>query len=133
GTGAPATHMSIVHNHFYTGHGMSIGSETNGGASAIYVGDLSIDGADNGLRIKSNITRGGLVHDVVYEDVCIRDTANPVMMDTSYLAHVSKEDNRPPVFREITVRNARVEGGGKETLEGLDAERRVGIRFDNVV
>jgi polygalacturonase len=131
--GAPTTHMSIVHNHFYSGHGMSIGSPTDGGASAIRVSDLSIDGSDNGLRIKSNITRGGLVHDVVFEDVCIRDTANPILMDTSYSAHVSKADNRPPVFRDIAVRNVRVEGGGKVTLEGLDATHRLGIQFDNVV
>jgi polygalacturonase len=131
--GAPTTHMSIVHNHFYSGHGMSIGSTTDGGASAIRVSDLSIDGSDNGLRIKSNITRGGLVHDVVFEDVCIRDTANPILMDTSYSAHVSQADNRPPVFRDITVRNVRVEGGDKVTLEGLDATHRVGIQFDNVV
>lgn len=131
--GAPTTHMSIVHNHFYSGHGMSIGSPTDGGASAIRVSDLSIDGSDNGLRIKSNITRGGLVRDVVFEDVCIRDTANPILMDTSYSAHVSKADNRPPVFRDITVRNVRVEGGGKVTLEGLDAAHRLGIQFDNVV
>jgi hypothetical protein len=31
--------------------------------------DLSIDGADNGLRIKSNNTRGGIVRDVVYSDI----------------------------------------------------------------
>ena len=133
GPGDPTTHMSIVHNHFYTGHGMSIGSNTDGGASAIRVSDLSVDGADNGLRIKSNITRGGLVHDVVFEDVCIRDTANPVFMDTNYQAHVSKESNRVPVFRDITIRNVRVEGAGKVTLEGLDAAHRLGIQFDGVV
>jgi polygalacturonase len=130
--GAPTTHMSVVHNHFYSGHGMSIGSPTEGGASAILVSDLSIDGADNGLRIKSNITRGGLVHDVVFEDVCIRDTTHPVLMDTSYSAHVSQADSRPPVFRDIVIRNVRVEGGGKVTLEGLDATHRLGIQFDNV-
>ena len=84
GKGAPTTHMTIAHNHFYTGHGMSIGSETDGGASAIRVTDLSIDGADNGIRIKSNSSRGGLVHDVVYEDVCIRNTKNPIFMDSNY-------------------------------------------------
>jgi polygalacturonase len=131
--GAPTTHMSIVHNHFYTGHGMSIGSTTDGGASAIRVSDLTIDGADNGLRIKSNITRGGLVHDVVFEDVCIRDTANPILMDTSYTAHVSKAESKAPVFRDIVVRNVRVEGAGKVTLEGLDEAHRLGIQFDNVV
>jgi polygalacturonase len=133
GAGAPTTHMSIVHNHFYSGHGMSIGSETEGGASAIRVSDLTIDGSDNGLRIKSNITRGGLVRDVVYEDVCIRDTPNPVYMDTAYSAHQSESSDKPPVFRDITVRNVRVEGAGKVTLEGLDAAHRLGIGFDNVV
>ncbi len=64
--------MTISHNHFYRGHGVSIGSETDGGAHAIRVFDLSIDGADNGLRIKSNASRGGLVHDIEYRDVCIR-------------------------------------------------------------
>src|SRR5579871_3645845 len=131
--GKPTTDMSIVHNHFYTGHGMSIGSNTDGGASAIRVSDLSIEGADNGLRIKSNVTRGGLVEDVVYEDVCIRDTANPVIMDTSYTAHVSPSDNKVPAFRDITVRNVWVGGGGKVTLEGIDSAHRTGIQFDNVV
>jgi polygalacturonase len=133
GTGAPTTNISVLHNHFYTGHGMSIGSETAGGASAIFVSDLSIDGADNGLRIKSNITRGGLVDGVRYEDVCIRGTANPVMMDTSYTAHTSEAQDRPPVFRNVVLRNVRVEGPGKVMLEALDATHRLGIQFDNVV
>src|SRR5579864_9038381 len=81
---APSTHMTIAHNHFYTGHGMSIGSETDAGGSAIRGRDLTIDGADNGLRIKSNITRGGLVTDVEYDDVCIENTKNPIFMDSNY-------------------------------------------------
>lgn len=131
--GNPTTNMSITHNHFYSGHGMSIGSNTDGGASAIRVSDLSIDGSDNGLRIKSNITRGGPVRDVVYEDVCIRATANPVFMDSTYSAHASKTTDRPPDFRDIAIRNVRVLGGGKVTLEGLNEAHRLGIQFDNVV
>jgi polygalacturonase len=130
--GAPTTHMSITHNHFYSGHGMSIGSTTDGGASNILVSDLTIDGADNGLRIKSNITRGGLVHDVVFEDVCIRDTENPILMDTSYSAGASKATGRIPIFRDITIRNTWIEGPGKVTLEGYDSTHRLGIQFDNV-
>ena len=55
-----ATNMTVSHDHFYWGHGMSIGSETNGGVSKIRVFDLSLDGPDNGIRIKSNGSRGGL-------------------------------------------------------------------------
>ncbi len=131
--GAPTSHMSIVSNHFYSGHGMSIGSPTDGGASAIRVSDLSIDGSDNGLRIKSNITRGGEVKDVVFEDICIRDTPNPILMDTSYTAHASKESNRIPFFHDIVVRNVAVGGPGRVTLDGYDAAHPVGIQFDNVV
>ena len=111
---------------------MSIGSKVLGGVSAIRVDDLSIDGSDNGLRIKSNISRGGLVHDVRFEDICIRDTRNPLFMDTHYTAIVGPERDRPPSFRDIVFRNVRVEGGGKVTLDGLDAEHRLGIEFANV-
>ena len=112
---------------------MSIGSPTDGGASAIRVSDLSIDGSDNGLRIKSNITRGGEVKDVVFDDICIRDTPNPILMDTSYTAHASKESNRIPFFHDIVVRDVAVGGPGKVTLDGYDAAHPVGIQFDNVV
>ena len=130
--GGHVSHMTIAHNHFYTGHGMSIGSETYGGADSIRVTDLSIDGADNGIRIKSNATRGGLVKDVVYTDVCIRDTKNPIYMDSVY-EHVGRDQgNRLPEFTGIVLKDVRVEGGGKITLQGFDEKRRLGMTFDNV-
>lgn len=131
GSTGPSTHMTIAHNHFYTGHGMSIGSETDGGASAIRVTDLSIDGADNGLRIKSNVSRGGLVEGVVYEDVCIRNTKNPIYMDSNY-SFFGEARNKPPLFRSIEFHSVVIEGGGKITLDGLDETHRLGLLFDGV-
>ncbi len=132
GAPGPTTHMTVSHSHFYTGHGISIGSETDGGASAILITDLSIDGADNGIRIKSNSTRGGLVHDVRYEDVCIRDTKNPIYMDSHYTAATGPTHDKVPTFTGIVLRNVRVEGPGKITLDGYDHTHRLGITFDNV-
>jgi polygalacturonase len=131
GPSGPTTHMTIAHNHFYTGHGMSIGSETDGGASAIRITDLSIDGADNGIRIKSNSSRGGLVQDIVYEDVCIRATKNPILMDSNY-SFYGKDRDKLPMFDGIILRNVRVLDGGKITLQGYDEKHRLGITFDNV-
>jgi polygalacturonase len=131
GLPGPTTQMTIAHNHFYTGHGMSIGSETAGGASAIRVSDLSIDGADNGLRIKSNSFKGGLVHDIVYEDVCIRDTKNPIYMDSDY-EHQGHDGKLLPKFTGIVLRNVRISGAGKLTLDGYDAAHRLAMQFDNV-
>ena len=132
GSAGGSKHITIAHNHFYTGHGMSIGSETDGGASAIRVTDLSIDGADNGLRIKSNVSRGGLVEGVVYEDVCIRNTKNPIYMDSNY-TFLGEGRDKVPVFRGIEFRDVRIEGKGKITLDGLDAAHPLGLLFDRVM
>jgi polygalacturonase len=118
------TNMTVSHNHFYRGHGMSIGSETNGGVSKIRVFDLSLDGPDNGIRIKSNAARGGLVHDASYEDVCIRDSPNPILFDTDYTANGNPEGASYPSFVDITLRNVRISGGGKI--------HRLGVNLDGV-
>jgi len=126
------THVSIVHNHFYWGHGMSIGSETFGGVSAIRVEDLSLDGPDNGIRIKSNASRGGLVQEVVYGDVCIRNSPNPIFFDTGYTAAGTLQGDRPPTYQGITLRNVFISGGGKISFNGYDATHRIGVALDNV-
>jgi polygalacturonase len=129
--GGHCSHMTIAHNHFYTGHGMSIGSETNGGADTIRVTDLSIDGADNGIRIKSNSGKGGKVTGAVYEDVCIRDTKNPIYMDSDY-AHFGRTGDKLPWFTGVVLKDVRVQGAGKITLQGYDAQHRLDMTFDNV-
>lgn len=131
GMPGPTKNITIAHNHFYYGHGMSIGSETDGGASAIRVTDLSIEGADNGIRIKSNSSRGGLVRDVVYEDVCIKDTTNPIYMDSNY-SYRGEATDKLPQFQDITLRNVRIIGAGKITLDGFDATHKLGMIFDNL-
>lgn len=131
GSTGPSSHITVSHNHFYSGHGMSIGSETDGGASAIRVSDLSIDGADNGIRIKSNSSRGGLVRDVTYSDVCIRDTREPILMDTHYSFRGTATDKLPE-FRDIVFHNVRVLSPGKITLDGLDAANPLGLTFNGL-
>ena len=131
GGDGPVTNMTVIHNHFYYGHGMSIGSETNGGVSAIRVTDLSLDGDDDAIRIKSNPSRGGLVRDVVYDDVCIRNSKSPVLLDTNY-NYPGKATDLFPVYREITLRDVRIVGGGRIQVNGFDATHRIGLRLDGV-
>jgi polygalacturonase len=124
--------MTIAHNHFYWGHGMSIGSETDGGVSQIRVTDLSFDGPDNAIRIKSNGSRGGLTEDVVYDDVCIRRSPNPIVLDTAYSANGALRGDKPPSMRAITLHNVRVSGGGKLTFNGYDQTHRIAATLDGV-
>jgi len=127
-----ATNITISHDHFYWGHGMSIGSETNGGVSKIRVFDLSLDGPDNGIRIKSNGSRGGLTEDVVYDDVCIRNSPNPITLDTAYSAAGTLQGDSLPTMRDITLHNVRVSGGGKITFNGYDPTHRIAAKLDGV-
>ena len=126
------TNMTVSHNHFYWGHGMSIGSETNGGVSKIRVTDLTLDGPDSGIRIKSMGTRGGLVQDVVYDDVCIRNSPRPIDITAAYAANGPVKGNSPPTFRDITLRNVSVSGGGKILFDGYDHEHRAQVTLDGV-
>jgi polygalacturonase len=126
------TNMTVSHDHFYWGHGMSIGSETNGGVSKLRVFDLSLDGPDSGIRIKSMGTRGGLVHDVSYDDICIRDSGRPIDITAAYAANGPVKGNSPPTFRDVTLHNVRVSGGGKILFDGYDHEHRAQILLDGV-
>ncbi len=125
----PSSNISVLHNHFYTGHGMSIGSGTDGGVDHMLVDDLTIDGADNGIRIKSDRSRGGLVHDLLYQDVCIRDVKNPLVFTPLYTTFTG---NLLPVYRDITLKDVRILTAGSYTFLGLDSDHKLELTLDNV-
>jgi polygalacturonase len=124
-----SSHITVAHDHFYSGHGMSIGSETNGGVQAVRVFDLTIDGADNGIRIKSDPSRGGEVNDVVYENVCIRNVKNPIVLTPHY---TNFPGDLLPVYRNLTLKDVHVVTPGQVTLEGFDPIHKLGVTLDNV-
>jgi polygalacturonase len=127
--GHGVSNMSVLHNHFYAGHGMSIGSGTDGGADHLLVDDLTIDGADNGLRIKSDPSRGGLVHDVTYRNVCIRNVRNPLVFTPHY---TNFKGSKLPIYRDITLNDVHVLTAGAFTFIGLDTEHKLDIKLNNV-
>ncbi len=136
------THLVIAHNHFEAGHGMSIGSEFTGGVSDINVYDLSIDGTNtgtsggssNGIRIKSDSSRGGLVNDVTYSDICLRDISNPILLTPKYSTATG---SKIPQYTNITFKDIHQVGGGSNTpmvtLDGYDSSHQNSVTLDNVV
>jgi len=129
GSNGPSAHITVADNHFYTGHGMSIGSETNGGVGDLEVRDLTIDGADNGLRIKSNSTRGGTVRNISYSNVCIRNTKEPLVFDPFYS---TERGTDMPAFEDINLHGVHILTPGKMTFLGSDAQHLTRIRLDGV-
>ncbi len=143
-------HMIIAHNHFGTGHGMSIGSETNGGVSDVNVYDLTVDGdsrwsgapisdtADfNGIRVKSDESRGGPVTDIHFNNICTRDLINAIVVDSSYNPLFT--GGLFPQFGDVTIQNFHAVTCMNQLatvvdLQGFNAQYPAGpITLDNVV
>ncbi len=133
------SHMSVLDNHFFSGHGMSIGSETFTGQSFLLVDGLTLDHTTSGIRIKSNVTRGGPVHDLVYQNICMRGVKNPIAISPYYTNQTTEpyEDpkytgDRIPDYKAITIRNLTSTSPGDVLIAGLNDEHRTEIALDNV-
>ena len=133
------SHMSVIDNHFYSGHGMSIGSETMKGQSQLLVDGLTLDHTTTGIRIKSNVVRGGPVEDAVYRNICMRGVKVPISISPYYENHSSepfadpklKGDNIPD-YKGLKLENVFAETPGDVLIAGLDDKHRTQIGLDGV-
>ena len=133
------THMSVIDNHFYSGHGMSIGSETNTGDSFLLVDGLTEDHTTSGIRIKSNATRGGLVENMVYRNICMRDVPIPVAISPYYNNQTVEgfvdpgiKGTRIPEYKSITLENITDLTPGDVLIAGYDEAHRTQVYLHNV-
>jgi polygalacturonase len=133
------THMSVLDNHFYSGHGMSIGSETYSGDSFLLVDGLTEDHTTSGIRIKSNVTRGGPVHDLTYRNICMRGVKNPIAISPYYTNQTTEgfEDpkytgDRIPDYKAITIHNVIDTTPGDVLIAGLNDDHRTEVTLDGV-
>lgn len=136
-----ATNMTIENSHFYGTHGISIGSETNGGASDILVKNDTLSGSDssgnlstsdNGIRIKSDSSRGGKVSQVTYTGICMTGVKHPLVFDPYYS---SSTGSLIPDFTGIVVdgvRSVSSPSGATSTLDGYSAAYPLGLTLKNV-
>src|SRR5215469_1473085 len=116
------THDVLVTNNTYgAGHGISIGSFTDsGGVSNITVINCTINGADNGIRIKSDNDRGGLVQNISYLNIGITNVNFPIQVYAYYnefgtpsgispivasTQAVASVTSLTPIYRNITFSN----------------------------
>jgi polygalacturonase len=100
---------------FLHGHGCSIGSGTASGLRNMIVRRCTFDGTDTGVRFKSSRGRGGLVENVVYEDLTMKNVGVAVSISSYYentpIDSAAGSDPLEPVtqttphWRNLTVRN----------------------------
>jgi len=134
------SHMSVIHNHFYSGHGMSIGSETVLGQSFLVVHDLTEDHTTSGIRIKSNVKRGGPVHDLIYKGICMTGVQNPIAISPYYTNQTVEpfedpkyEGDKIPDYKGIVLQDIYDETPGDVLIAGLNEDHRTQVSLQDVV
>lgn len=82
---APTSNVRITNCTVKAAHGGAvIGSETAAGISNIEVSDCLFDGTDRGIRIKSRRGRGGVLHDLVFRNLTMRNNLCPLVVNMFY-------------------------------------------------
>ncbi len=141
--GAVSTDIIIKHNTFMHGHGVSIGSYTNGGVDSMLVDSCTFNGTTNGVRIKSQRGRGGNVRNVTYSNLTMTNVHYPIFF-TGYYSDVPDQavdtlfpvTSTTPNFHDIVVKNLKSTNTYANTAAGIIvgvAEKPfTNIRLENV-
>lgn len=96
--GGGTSGVLLTNNTYGTGHGISIGSYTDdGGVSNITVINCTMNGTANGIRIKSDDGRGGLVQNITYENISMTNVDFPIQI-YAYYEEVGTPDNISPYY-----------------------------------
>jgi polygalacturonase len=137
---------NVVINHCRVGHAaglVAFGSETSGGIRHVRISECRADpGCGEVVRLKTHMGRGGVVEDVVYENIHA-DGARQVFgfnMDALSNTWLPPEFRTPvpaakgtPVFRNITVRNLQAKNcGAAGHLVGLREAPLLDLKLENV-
>jgi len=121
------------------GHGISIGSGTVNGVDDMLVRHCTFDGADYGIRIKSERGLGGLVRNVRYTDIRMKNVGYAITIYSDYT-----DSNRPnfkgdpspslvPRYQDILIDHVTVESAKSAgRIVGLPDSRITGVTFRDV-
>lgn len=118
------------------GHGISIGSHTMGGVRNVLVEQVSFDRTTSGIRLKAREDNGGIVENIHFRDIKMKDVRYPIYITSYYPkvpAHPSQETAlrkraRIPVWRNMTIESLVAEGCSnslilwghpRESIQGL--------------
>lgn len=126
------------------GHGgFVIGSNTDGGMKNIYVTDCVFNGTDIGIRVKSNVGRGGNVRDIYIDNIRMDNIIHEaILFSTSYGDNTvgkassittDPKNEKVPHFNNFHISN--IVCTGAETamsIAGMDIQPSHDLHFNNI-
>ncbi len=69
---------------FGTGHGLSVGGQSNRGLDGMIVTNCTFNGTTSGLRLKADATQGGPVRNIIYTNLTMTDVKYPIVFYSYY-------------------------------------------------
>ena len=127
----------IEHCHFDYGHGgVAIGSEVSGDVRNVTVRQCDMAGENwNPIRFKSQPSRGGVVENILFEDIDIAKARNVVEVNMTWRMKGADEPPYSPrtVLRNIRLRNIRAHAERGGIIQGFEEQPipRGAISFEN--
>jgi polygalacturonase len=85
---------------FRHGHGMSIGSETAGGVRNVTVKNCTFEGTENGLRIKSQRGKGGVVENISYSNITMKNVDPAITLTCFYMYSSAGDPTQPSAVKD---------------------------------
>ena len=126
---------------FGVGHGLSIGSYTSGNLNGLQVSNCTFDGTTSAIRIKTARGRGGILENISYENISIKNARYPIFI-SAYYPHEPKTPQEDinasigeynPVYKNISLKNITVTNSQEGLiLWGIPESPIQKIRFENV-
>ena len=101
----------------------------------IFAHDCEFDGADKGIRLKSNASRGGVVEKIWYQNIKMKNIrAEAIRINSQYGAYLADKGGKAyPVFRDISIRDVTCNGARVAvSMEGTRHKPLENISLENV-
>lgn len=137
----PTENVSIANCTVHHAHGaVTLGSEISGGIRNVVADDITCDGTQMGVRIKSQRGRGGAVENVRFDNWTMKDVGQAINVTSYYLMEgevrpsAQPVSEKTPVFRDIAISHMSIAGARVAIdIEGLPELPISGLRISDVI
>jgi polygalacturonase len=136
----PTENVSITNCTVHRAHGaVTLGSETSGSIRNVVASNITCNGTQMGVRLKSRRGRGGTVEDIRFDNWTMQDVGQAINVTNYYIMEgevksaAEPVSERTPVFRNIAISNMTINRSRVAiNIDGLPEMPISGLRITNV-